>query len=133
MRVGLVALLLCMCGLPALAAPGVGACLPGGFSFCATWGPGGSAIVSWRGAPEGSCVYAVQPSGLRVRLEPCGRAQTVILPAGGVDLAYAPVGALPGRPGTVYVLYDERGQQQVATATLPGWQITLPIMYTAGP
>lgn len=90
-----------------------------------TWLPGGAAVVAWQGAPEGACVYAERPDGRVVRLEPCGRAQTVTLAAGGGDAAYAP------RGGTVYVLWDERGQIEVVRAVLPRMTTALPIV--AGP
>ncbi len=94
-------------------------------TLTATW-QGQAAIVAWSGAPAGSCVYA-DYGDRSTRLEPCGSAQTVTLPSGGVDGAYVPHATMPGRPGTVYRLHDERGQRDLATATLPGWTAWMPI------
>lgn len=90
---------------------------------------GRAAIVAWSNAPAGACVHLTQPDGREIVLaEACGRDQVVELASGGVDRMYAPIGALPGRPGTRYTLRDEYAQRDLATVELAGFTTSFPIV-----
>ena len=84
----------------------------------ASW-QGVSAVVTWQGAPAGSCLYL---GGVFVPV-PCGASGSAVLHRGG-DAAYAP------DTGDVVTLRDERSGtgRVLASVTLPAHVLILPIV-----